>query len=68
MYLKRLLVITSIHLFSVAVAVAQPAGNVPTPAAANVATASRAIEAPTIDGDVLGDPAWAQATPITTFW
>ncbi len=31
-------------------------------------TASRAPEAPTIDGDVLGDPAWAQATPITTFW
>ena len=69
MYLKRLLVITSIQLFSVAVAAAQPAANAtPLPAAANVATASRAIEAPIIDGDVLGDPAWAQATPITTFW
>ncbi len=39
-----------------------------TPAVANVATATRATEAPIIDGDVLGDPAWAQATPITTFW
>ena len=33
-----------------------------------MATASRAAEAPTLDGDVLGDPAWAQATPITGFW
>ena len=36
-------------------------------ATANVATAARAAEAPTLDGDVLGDPAWAQATPITGF-
>src|SRR5688572_4042341 len=66
---KRLLVITSIHLFSVAVAAAQPGANATAPpAAANVAIATRAAEPPTIDGDVLGDPAWAQATPITTFW
>src|SRR5687768_701543 len=69
MYIKRLLVITSIQLFAVAAATAQPGVIAAAPpAAANVATATRAIEAPTIDGDVLGDPAWAQATPITTFW
>src|SRR5829696_1990816 len=52
-----------------ATAVAQPAATTTAPAGAvNVATATRAPEAPTIDGDVLGDPAWAQATPITTFW
>src|SRR5262245_12512869 len=68
MYLKRLLVITSLHLFSDAAA-AQPPGNAASPPGGpHVATASRAIEPPTIDGDVLGDPAWAQATPITTFW
>ena len=54
---------------SVTAAFAQPAASSTAPAGtANVATASRAPEAPTIDGDVLGDPAWAQATPITTFW
>jgi hypothetical protein len=35
---------------------------------ANVATASRVAEAPTLDGDVIGDTAWAQAVPISTFW
>jgi hypothetical protein len=65
----RLLLVTSIHLFSIAVAAAQPAANPPTvPAAAHVATATRAIEAPTMDGDVLGDAAWAHASPLTTFW
>ncbi len=51
------------------IAAAQPAaGGVNTAAAsANVAAASRAPEAPMLDGDVLGDPAWAQATPITGF-
>ena len=66
MYLMRLLVVISVHLFSVAAALAQPAANAAAaPATANVATATRAAEAPTIDGDVLGDPAWAKATPIT---
>ena len=60
MYLMRLLVVISVHLFSVAAALAQPAANAAAaPATANVATATRAAEAPTIDGDVLGDPAWA---------
>ena len=49
----------------VSVAAAQPANG--TSAATNVATASRATEAPTLDGDVLGDAAWAGATPITGF-
>jgi hypothetical protein len=38
------------------------------PGSVNVATAIRVAEAPTLDGDVLGDPAWAAATPITSFW
>jgi hypothetical protein len=46
---------------------AQPASNASGTAAANVATAARAAEAPTLDGDVLNDPAWAQAAPITGF-
>jgi len=56
-------------LYSVTNALAQPAAPSAAPAGtANVATASKAPEAPTLDGDVLADPAWAQATPITTFW
>jgi hypothetical protein len=55
-------------VFLPAVAFAQPSGNATTSAAAaNIATATRAPEAPTMDGDVLGDPAWANATPITGF-
>ena len=37
------------------------------PGSANVASAIRATEVPTLDGDVLGDPAWKSATPITSF-
>ena len=37
------------------------------PGSTNLATATRVTAAPTIDGDVLGDPAWAAATPITGF-
>src|SRR5688572_12380688 len=50
----------------VSVAAAQPA-NGTSAATTNVATASRATEAPTLDGDVLGDAAWANATPIAGF-
>ena len=37
--------------------------NLPRPSA----SASAVAEAPTLDGDVLGDPAWAAATPIDGF-
>jgi hypothetical protein len=50
---------------SAGLAFAQPAA--PAGGAGLAATATRALEAPTLDGDVLGDPAWAQATPITGF-
>jgi hypothetical protein len=50
----------------VAVAAAQTPS--PVPAATHVATATRAAEAPAMDGDVLGDPAWSHASPIDTFW
>jgi hypothetical protein len=49
-------------------ALAQPvSGAAPSPAAAHMATAVRVAEAPTLDGDVLGDPAWASAPPISGF-
>ena len=55
-------------LLTAAPAWAQPAATAATSASAtHVATASRATEAPAIDGDVLNDPAWAQAVPITGF-
>jgi len=69
MYLSRLIVCVAILLSAVVNTMAQPVAGAAAPAGtANVATASRAPEAPTLDGDVLADPAWAQATPITTFW
>ena len=69
MYLIRLFVCVVVLLSSVATAMSQPAASAVAPSGtANVATATRAPEAPTLDGDVIGDPAWAQATPITTFW
>ncbi|MEW6322376.1 MAG: DUF5916 domain-containing protein [Acidobacteriota bacterium] len=40
----------------------------PPAAASLVAPAARVAEAPTLDGEVLGDPVWAQAVPITGFW
>jgi hypothetical protein len=46
---------------------AQPAGGASAAAAVHAATAARAVEAPTLDGDVLADPAWAHAAPITGF-
>ena len=58
-----LLLVTTVS----APAAAQPASSAAGAAAANVATATRAAEAPTLDGDVLNDPAWAQAAPITGF-
>lgn len=69
MYIARPSIVSIVSLLLTAVAAgAQPAPVAAPPAAANVATATRVAEAPVLDGDVLGDPAWAQATPITTFW
>ncbi len=55
-------------LVSAGGAAAQPAIATAPPAASLTTTAVRAAEAPVIDGDVAGDPAWANATPITAFW
>jgi hypothetical protein len=41
---------------------AQPGGGSPT------ISATRVQEKPAIDGEVLGDPVWQQATPVSTFW
>lgn len=63
MYLTRLVLVSALSLFIVAF----DASAQSQPGSANVATAVRAAEAPTLDGDVLGDPAWAAVTPITSF-
>lgn len=68
MSISRLLVVAGLTCFCWAgPAFAQPSTSSASAAAANLATASRAPEAPTLDGDVLGDAAWAQAIPITGF-
>ena len=38
------------------------------PAAPPTAVAVRAEKPPVVDGDVLGDPAWAAVPPLTDFW
>src|SRR5687767_11909187 len=67
MYTLRFACSLVLALIAATSAFAQPANSNSSAAAANVATAARATEAPTLDGDVLGDPAWANATPITGF-
>ena len=67
MYTFRFFILFILTIVSVAPAFAQPAASASGAAAANAATAVRAAEAPTLDGDVLNDPAWAQAPPITGF-
>ena len=39
-----------------------PSGGSPT------LTATRVQQAPTLDGDVVGDPVWQQAVPVSGFW
>ena len=68
MYTTRLRFALSILACAAAPAFAQPAATTAPTGVANVATAVRAAAAPTMDGDVTGDPAWANATPLTTFW
>jgi hypothetical protein len=68
MYTPRFASIFVLVLVSVSSAAAQPAIPTAPPATALTTTAVRTAEAPIIDGDVAGDPAWANATPITAFW
>lgn len=50
-------------------AAAQPAAPATAPIGTTLSTtATRATEAPVIDGDIASDPAWQAATPITSFW
>jgi hypothetical protein len=68
MYTSRLAVLFALTFLPASPLFAQPtAADSASAAAQNVATASRAPEAPTLDGEVIGDPAWAQAAPITGF-
>ncbi len=71
MYPTRLVLLSFVFLAFCGVheAAAQSAAPAGAPLAAALSTtATRAVEAPIIDGDVLGDPAWQAATPITGFW
>ena len=63
MYFTRLVVLSALGLFAVTLGASAQTK----PGSANVATALRATEVPTLDGDVLGDPAWKNAPPITSF-
>ncbi|HET9706290.1 MAG TPA: DUF5916 domain-containing protein [Vicinamibacterales bacterium] len=56
-----------VYLASPVMAQTPPTSASSSAATTHVATASRVTEAPTIDGDILNDPAWAQAAPITGF-
>src|SRR5688500_4440128 len=67
MYTFRFFILFLLTIVSVTPVFAQPAASASGAAAANAATAARTAEAPTLDGDVLNDPAWANATPITGF-
>jgi hypothetical protein len=67
MYTFRFFIPFILTIVSVTPVFAQPAASASGAAAANAATAARTAEAPTLDGDVLNDPAWAQASPITGF-
>lgn len=68
MSLSRSILLAAFACFSVAsIGFAQSPAPASTPAT-HVTTASRAVEAPTLDGDILGDPAWSKATPISAFW
>lgn len=63
MHFTRLVILSALGLFAVTLSASAQTK----PGSANVATARRATEVPTLDGDVLGDPAWKNATPITSF-
>ena len=63
MYFTRLVVLSALGLFAATLSASAQTK----PGSANVATALRATEVPTLDGDVLGDPAWKNAPPITSF-
>ena len=55
-------------LWSVPGAAAQQGSYGPTPSERPVARAAEATKPPTVDGEVLNDPAWREAPPITGFW
>ena len=63
MYSTRLVIVSALSLLTVALGASAQTR----PGSANMAAATRVSEAPVLDGDVLGDPAWAAAPPITGF-
>ncbi len=63
----RLFVVAVSAFFSLtSIAQAQTSAKAPV-ATTHASAASRATEAPALDGDVLGDPAWSKAVPISGF-
>jgi hypothetical protein len=64
---SRLFVFTASAFFALSsICAAQPSASA-SASTTHVTTASRAAEAPTLDGDVLGDPAWSKAVPVSGF-
>ncbi len=56
--------VSGVSAQSMAIPPASPSGAAPRPEA----VAEAAPERPVLDGEVLGDPAWQGAEPITSFW
>src|SRR3990170_4992121 len=69
-FLSLLLVpgLLTLLTFSSAWAGQAPRASGAPPASGLVATAVRIAEAPTLDGDVAGDPVWAAAPTVSAFW
>src|SRR5918993_1016246 len=70
---QRLLLFILFSAVTTASAAAQPSAVAATPQARPdngrpALTATRAAQAPVLDGDVAGDPVWQQATPASGFW
>ena len=63
----RAVCLASVVLAGLPAAAQQPLGS-PATRPRPVGAAAAAAEAPTLDGDVLNDPAWQAVAPLTGFW
>jgi Domain of unknown function (DUF5916) len=67
--LFKLFLSTAAFVLEAESALAQPAAQSGGVAPSPLSAVAQSIEdPPLVDGNVLGDPAWANATPITSFW
>lgn len=65
--MRRVLVASALSLFMPMAGAAQQSV-MPEPSRAPSLTATRVAQGPTIDGEVVGDPAWQSAVPASSFW